>query len=266
MGQRLLNPLVGAFIDIQANENPYTGVIVPRDEEALPNYDKLRHYWWPHIYGRIMTPLGQYMTEAKGDRPPLQITLLELPAQEGQDPFDVNIRLPRRPLDVLRGLGFYTVDLDKELDRDWWQMRRSVGANRARQMRKFRQAFVNSPDELAKFVTSDEAAQLMDETWRKDFAVDYGLAELKEGKMPPRGSLIGYLSGPSVQLDKARSKLRDPKLSKEGRARVEIQIRKFKELRRLQDLERIRDEEMPATFKQILRRVYSKIEKDSGPE
>lgn len=266
MGQRLLNPLVGAFIDITANKSAFSGTIVPREEEGLPDYDKLRYYWWPHMYTRILSPLGQYMTEERSDKPPLYLKLLELPTPPGHDPYEVNIRIPRRPVDFLRGLGFYTIDLDKELDRDWWQMRQNVGANRARQMRKFRTAYVSSPLEIDQFLTSDKVAQLMDETWRKDFAIEYGLAELKAGRMPPRGSLLGYLMSPTVQLEKAKSKLRDPKLSSEGRHGVEVQIRKLKELRRLQDLDRIRKEELPATLKQILRRINKKLERDSGAQ
>jgi len=264
MGQRLLNPLIGAFADIAANKSAFSGTIVPREEEALPDYDKLKHYWWPHLYSRIMTPLGQYMTEEKGNKPPLKIKIFDFPAPPGHDPYDVSIRIPRRPVDFLRGLGFYAVDLDKEVDRDWWQMRQSVGANRARHMRKLREAYVKSPLDLLKFMASDTATQLMNEAWRKGFAIEYGLKELKEGKMPGRGTLGGYLGSPNVQLAKERSKLRDPNLSKEDRHRVELSIRSWKERRRLLDLQRIRKEEMPAILKRLLRQLDKKIEKDSS--
>lgn len=269
MGQRLLNPMVGAFIDILRNKNPYTGIIVPKGEESLPEYDKLRYYWFPHIRDRLITPLGQFMTENRSDEPPLLIKLFESPVKPGENPIlgpeaneqlrkDVTLRLPRRPLDVLRGLGFYVVDLHKETDRDWWQMRSTIGARRAHQMRKFRQAYVDSQMELMEFISSDKAMQLMQEARRKDFAVRWGVEELAKKKMPPRGTVLGYLLSHAVQLDKAKSKLRDPYLTDDERKAVEKQMRAIKELRRLESLDRIRDEELPATMKQMLRRIIKK--------
>jgi hypothetical protein len=264
MGERLLNPLAGYFLDVKANNNAYTGRIVPRGEEALPEYDKLKHYYFPHLMQRVLTPLAAYMSEEKGDKPPIEIKILDMPAVNGQDPYDVNLRLPRRPVDVLRGLGFYVVDLDKELDRDWWQLRQSVSADRARQMRKIQEAYISSNQDLATFLGSDKCTQLMDETWRKDFAVDYGLAELAAGRMPPRGTLVNYLAkNPTINIKKAQAQLRQPGLSKEERRQIDLRIRGLKEVRRLLNMQRIEREELPAVFKQILRRVNKKIEKDN---
>lgn len=245
MGQRLLNPLAGAITDIVRNNNPYTGPVVPQDEEGLPEWEKMRLYYLKHIMSRTLTPMSQYLAEERGDEPPL-----------------MGIPWIRRPLDVMAGFGFHTVDLHKETDREWWEMRRHVSADRARQMRKFRTAYVKSGMELLEYVISPEAIELLGETWRKDFAVEPGIQALERGEMPKRGTLIGYLAGTGVQLEVMKKKLTRPGLTKEERIDITNQRHSLLKQRRLQDIERIRKEELPAFFKRILRITYKKIEAD----
>ncbi len=165
--------------------------------------------------------------------------------------------------DVLAGLGFHVVDLHKETDREWWQMRRYVSANRARQMRKFRNSYVKSGLNILNYVASEDAAKILGQTWRKDFAVQPGIEALRRGEMPTRGTLLGYLASPSVQLEALKKKLTRAGVSSDERKQINLRMRQLKEMRRLEDFKRIKFEEVPAIFRRLMMSANKKIEADN---
>ena len=216
---QLLGPMIQIIEGIPRGKDPRTGqLIVPSELADMPEYQKLRYYT-PFVLEKLATPFGQYMRAARANEKLFGVLpkLEDIPAETKRYVFD-------GPLDGVRGLGLYKIDLRQA---EAWKLmeaaRRSKG-EWAKYMHRLEVEYLESDMSPEEFLVSEKARRVIGDAARRNLDI--------------RSYAVDRITSPRVQIEAVKKQILNAQ-TKEEKERLENNLDMLLMLRAMEYATRI---------------------------
>jgi hypothetical protein len=209
LAEKLMSPMLQIIDGLIRGRDPVTNeAIVPPELKAIPSYEKFR-YWAPYVAEKLVTPFGAYMRSAGPDD-----TLFGFITKPGDVPHQFSKYVLNGPLDVPRGLGFRSINLDETEMRQLAGLIRDERGVWGKTMHRLEVKYYQSDKTVGDFMRSPEIANIVAEAQSQNIPLDP--RQVRERLVSPRVQLQKYeqliekslpMSAERRQLERERNML-----------------------------------------------------------
>jgi hypothetical protein len=219
LAERLLSPLAQIFTGMKTNRDPFTKQeIVPKELMGLPSHEKMR-YWMPFAAEKLMVPFSQFMRSSEADE-----RLFGFITKPGDIVHAAEKYVLDGPLDVPRGLGFRSIDLNQTEDRQFAAMMRDETSRWAKAIHGFEVKYLMDRRGVGEYMGSPEFAKLYKRS-------------IEEGLTINPADVMKRLSSPRVQIERVQEMME--RASGDEKRQLQRKLDALLKLRRAQSAVRV---------------------------